>query len=70
MPTTTINGREADVVRVNHAFNGILVRAAGEHRVILRYWPRDMSRDLTLASIGALLFAASLLLVLRPGRMT
>ena len=66
----TINGREADVIRVNHAFNGILVRTAGEHRVTLRYWPRDLSRDLTLAGIGALLFAASLVLVLRPGRMT
>ena len=64
----TINGREADVIRVNHAFNGILVRTAGEHRVTLRYWPRDLSRDLTLAGIGAALFAASLFLAFRPRR--
>jgi hypothetical protein len=44
------------------------VRTAGEHRVTLRYWPRDLSRDLTLAGIGAALFAASLFLAFRPGR--
>lgn len=64
----TINGREADVIRVNHAFNGIVVKAAGEHRVTLRYWPRDLSRDLTLAGIGLVLLAASLLLTLRRER--
>ncbi|MEY4005565.1 MAG: hypothetical protein RLZZ221_1661, partial [Verrucomicrobiota bacterium] len=66
----TINGREADVIRVNHAFNGIVVNAAGEHRVTLRYWPRDLSRDLTLAGIGLILLAASLLLTLRRERTT
>jgi uncharacterized membrane protein YfhO len=66
----TINGREADVIRVNHAFNGIVVNAAGEHRVTLRYWPSDLSRDLTLAGIGLILLAASLLLTLRRERTT
>ena len=64
----TINGREADVIRVNHAFNGIVVKDAGEHRVTLRYWPRDLSRDLTLAGIGLVLLAASLLLTVRRER--
>jgi hypothetical protein len=64
----TINGRETDVIRVNHAFNGIVVKNAGEHRVTLRYWPRDLSRDLTLAGIGLMLLAASLLLTLRRER--
>ncbi|MFM9031558.1 MAG: hypothetical protein ACKOTF_12960 [Opitutaceae bacterium] len=64
----TINGREADVIRVNHAFNGIVVKDAGEHRVTLRYWPRDLSRDLTLAGLGLALLAASLFLALRRER--
>ena len=61
----TVSGREADIVRVNHAFNGIVVHAAGEHRVTLRYHPRDLSRDLTLSALGAALLAATLLLALR-----
>ena len=64
----TLNGREAGVVRVNHAFNGIAVPAAGEHRVTLRYHPRDLSRDLILSALGAALLAATLLLALRPAR--
>lgn len=64
----TVNGREADVIRVNHAFNGIVVKEAGEHRVTLRYWPRDLSRDLTLSGIGLLLLVASLAFALRPAR--
>ena len=47
-----------------------IVNAAGEHRVTLRYWPRDLSRDLTLAGIGLILLAASLLLTLRRERTT
>ena len=64
----TINGRAVEVIRVNHAFNGIPVASPGEHRVTLSYRPRDFSRDLTLAGVGAALFAATLILALRPAR--
>jgi hypothetical protein len=63
-----INGREAPVLRFNHAFKGLVLDSVGEYRVSFRYWPRHFTRNLTLCALGALLLAASVFLALRPGR--
>jgi hypothetical protein len=63
-----INGRDAALVRVNHCFQGVVIDAVGEYRVTFRYWPRNFTRNLTLAVFGAALLAASLFLALRPAR--
>lgn len=60
-----LNGRDLPVVRVNHAFQGVVVEAAGEYRVTFRYWPHHFTRHLTLAALGLLLLAASGLLAWR-----
>ncbi len=60
-----LNGRDLPVVRINHAFQGVVVDAAGEYRVTFRYWPRHFTRHLTLGAIGLLLLAASALLAWR-----
>jgi hypothetical protein len=64
----TVNGHHAPIVRLNHAFRGVVVDSAGEYRVTFRYWPRDFTRNLTLSALGALLLAASVFLALRPAR--
>lgn len=63
-----VNGRTAPVLRVNHAFKGVVVDAAGEYRVTFRYWPRNFTRNLLLCLAGAVLLAGSLALALRPAR--
>ncbi|MEY3608551.1 MAG: hypothetical protein RLZZ447_1339, partial [Verrucomicrobiota bacterium] len=56
----TINGRAAPVIRVNHAFLGLVLDGPGEYRVTFRHWPRDLSRNLSLCLVGALLLAGTL----------
>lgn len=60
-----LNGQPARVLRVNHAFKGVAVEAAGEYRVTFRYWPRNLTRNLGLAGLGAFLLVGSAVLVLR-----
>ena len=63
-----VNGRRASIVRVNHAFKGVVIDAAGDYRISFRYWPRNFWRNLMLCGLGAALLAGSLALVLRPAR--
>jgi hypothetical protein len=63
-----VNGQRGRVIRLNHAFKGVLVDAAGEYRVTFRYWPRNLTRNLLLAGLGALLLAGTFLVALRPAR--
>ncbi|HUR58412.1 MAG TPA: hypothetical protein VM029_11920 [Opitutaceae bacterium] len=65
----TINGKDAPVVRINHAFKGVTLDAAGDYRIVVRYWPRNFTRDLALAGLGALLLAGSLAFALRRERV-
>ena len=62
-----VNGCDTPIVRLNHAFRGVVIDSAGEYRISFRYWPRHFTRNLTLSAIGALLLAASMFLALRPG---
>jgi hypothetical protein len=63
-----LNGRKVPLVRLNHAFKGIVVDSAGDNHVIFRCVPRNWPRNLTLCAIGAALIAVSLWLALRPAR--
>jgi hypothetical protein len=63
-----VNGRPQPVLRLNHAFKGVTVDAAGEYRVRFRYWPRHLTRNLALSTVGAVLLALSLFVALRPAR--
>jgi hypothetical protein len=60
-----INGRRAPVLRLNHAFKGVVVDAAGDYAVSFRYWPKNFYRNLLLCALGAGLLVASLVVVLR-----
>jgi uncharacterized membrane protein YfhO len=65
----TIDGRRVPIVRVNHAFKGVIVDRAGDHRITFRYWPRNLTRNLILSAVGLGLGLVSLLLALRPIRL-
>lgn len=54
-----LNGRRVPYLRVNHAFKGIYVDAAGTYDVRYSYWPKGFSENLEYSAIGiGLLMAA------------
>ena len=53
-----VDGREAQVLRVDGAFRGVCIDAPGEHLVEFIYRPPAWSVSLTLCGAGALGFAA------------
>jgi hypothetical protein len=60
-----INERRAPVLRLNHAFKGVVVPAAGDYRITFRYLPRKFPRNLMLCGIGAGLLGLSFFFALR-----
>ena len=63
-----VNGAKAPIIRLNHAFKGVVVPAAGEYRVKFSYLPKNFPRNLMLSGAGALLGLLTLGLALRPVR--
>ncbi len=57
----TVNGRAAPYLRINHAFKGIYVDAAGTYDVCFSYWPRGLTVTLVLFGIGLGLMVLALL---------
>lgn len=57
----TIDGHPVSYFRVNHAFKGIAIPAAGEHRIAFTYWPRHFTATLILSAIGMTGFLGGLL---------
>jgi len=64
-----LNGHAAPVLRLNHAFKGVVIPAAGEYRVKFSYWPQHFTRNLVLFALGLALGLASLAFALRPVRV-
>ena len=54
-----VDGKEAEIVRLNHAFKGVVLNAAGEHRVSFRYRPRRFLPSLLAAGLGAFMLLGS-----------
>ncbi|HEY1763563.1 MAG TPA: hypothetical protein VGF85_01485 [Opitutaceae bacterium] len=53
-----LNGREVPCLRLNHAFKGIYVDAAGSYAVSFTYWPRDFTVLLAVSAAGCVLILA------------
>jgi hypothetical protein len=51
----TVNGRPATFFRVNSAFRGVFLRAAGEYRFSFSYWPAQLTLSLWISGLGAAL---------------
>lgn len=56
----TVNGRRQPYFRVNHAFKGVILPAAGTYRISFSYWPQHFTLSLWLSALGMLLLAAGL----------
>jgi hypothetical protein len=56
----TINGKPAPYFRVNHAFKGVTVPAAGTYRIVVKYWPKNFTLSLLMAAAGVAGFVALL----------
>jgi hypothetical protein len=63
-----VDGVKARVVRLNHAFKGVLIEAPGEHRITFRYVPKHFPLLLGLSGVGLLLLAGSLVVLGRARR--
>jgi hypothetical protein len=61
----TLNGAQVDYFRVNHAFCGVKIPAAGRQVISYSYWPRHFTLSLVLAAIGSLLLLAWLIVTFR-----
>ena len=57
----TLNGAPVEYFRVNHAFRGVRIPAAGKYVVSYSYWPRHFTLSLVMAAIGSLIFIAWLI---------
>ncbi|MEO7412046.1 MAG: hypothetical protein ABIZ81_01700, partial [Opitutaceae bacterium] len=53
----TLNGERVPYFRVNHAFKGIMIPAAGRYEVKFAYWPQHFEYALGLCALGWLLLA-------------
>jgi len=47
-----LNGQPADYFRVNSAFRGVFVPAAGEYHFSFSYWPRLLTASLWISGLG------------------
>ncbi len=54
-----INGRPAPSFRVNEAFAGVFLPAAGDYEVSFRYGPRDLPLLLGASGLGLALLAGT-----------
>src|SRR5690606_7887336 len=51
----TVNGAPAKYFRVNHAFRGIEIPAAGRYEITYKYWPLYTTESLWLALAGIII---------------
>ena len=58
----TLNGQPADYFRVNHAFKGVAVPAAGTYRVTFTYRPEHWTLALILSGTGLTLLLAGVVM--------
>ncbi len=61
----TLNGEPVPYFRINHAFKGVLIPAAGKYRVEFAYWPPRMTLALILSALGAGLFIVTAIVARR-----
>jgi hypothetical protein len=61
----TLNGNQVPVLRLNHAFKGVYVPAAGHYHVAFRYWPEHLTLSLWLFATGGVLAILTVVAVRR-----
>lgn len=66
--SVTLDGEPAEYFRVNHAFKGVRIPAAGTYTVQFSYWPHRLTLALWLCAAGIALLAAGLAWSFYPER--
>jgi hypothetical protein len=68
----TLNGTPTKYFRVNHAFRGVTVPAAGSYTISFSYWPKHFTLSLMMFGAGLVLLlgwlGTTLMLLPRQGR--
>src|SRR5262249_32968444 len=54
--TATINGRRVPILRGNHAQRVVPISEAGNHEVVMTYWPPALTRGLAITSLAGLVW--------------
>lgn len=67
-PRVFVNGQKQPLLRLNHAFNGVHLPAAGNYTIEFAYVPPQFPRNLMLSGIGAVLLIGTGLVLGRSGR--
>ena len=60
-----VNGAPASYFRVNHAFRGVTLPAAGKYVISYSYWPQHFTISLLMAALGAFLLAGWMIVTFR-----
>lgn len=60
--SATLNSQNADLLRINHAFKGVLIPAAGKYTLTFRYRPPLFLLSLGLSSLGGVILLGILFL--------
>lgn len=55
-----VDGKRVPYLRVNHAFKGILIESAGNHRIEVEYWPRRFTEALGWSGLGLVALLGSI----------
>lgn len=63
-----VNGAQARIIRLNHAFQGLVIGAAGDYVVTFRYGPRLFGVSVGIAAVGLGLLVLSLAALRRDNR--
>jgi hypothetical protein len=63
-----VNGQKATIVRMNHAFMGVAVKAPGDYDIEARYVPAGWYRNLALTGLGLALALGSAVAAYAIGR--
>jgi hypothetical protein len=62
--TATVDGRPAPIEIVDGFVRGVYIHSAGEHRVVMRFWPWSLTAGLMVTALGLI----ALVSLCRPGR--
>jgi hypothetical protein len=65
-----VNGTPASYFRVNHAFRGVALPAAGKYVISYSYWPQHFTLSLLMAAFGALLLGGWMIVTFRRASPT
>jgi hypothetical protein len=63
-----VNGKVVPYVRVNSAFRGVFVPAAGDYQFSFAYWPKHLTISLLISALGLTILAVWLGLGLRSAK--